>query len=314
MAASAAFLYLSAPNTTGVTMPLLKKLGIHYNDRRENPIIMGGAGLCKTSDPIQVGPFSRAFDLGVIGSITVEARPGNDGVLEYFDLETGARINAWGMPNHGLAGMRPAAGPNLIASIAGFSVDEYITLYDALKTWGRGLELNCGCPNAGHDILSFDVDAMDQILSGISDMKPPSDMILGLKVSPFSNPNNLSKAAEMFNSYSHILDYIATCNTFPDATLVDEDGNWGLTTMQQAEFGGLSGPPLYPISLGQGKKFRSKLHGDIDVVQVGGISTGRHVRTSIDADFTAVQVVSAVREDFNEVTRIRSEYGELLAA
>ncbi len=292
---------------------LLEKLGIHRP--RTHPLIMGGAGTCKTFDPARIGPLARAVDYLVIGSITVEPREGNTGRQEYFG-EDGSGLNAWGMPNPGLAGRQSPATGNLIVSVAGFSVEDYIKLYDELSNWGRGIELNFGCPNAGHRIFSFDTHLMDQVLHYIwveqRQLGAPRP-IIGVKLSPYSDPLALSDAAGLFADYTDTVDYVAVCNTFPDASGELIDGSPAIKTDQMDNFGGASGSTLRPISLGQAKKFRQKLPPEIEVIRVGGIESGLDLRASERAGCAGVQIVTAINMFGPKiVSGIREEYVDIL--
>ncbi len=79
---------------------------------------------------------------------------------------------------------------------------------------------------------------------------------------------------------------VVTCNTFPDAYSGEDkiDPNDG--------YGGLSGPAIKQMSLGQIRKFRKLLDPAIDVIGVGGIMSGDDIVEFLDAGAAAVQMTT----------------------
>jgi dihydroorotate dehydrogenase len=60
----------------------------------------------------------------------------------------------------------------------------------------------------------------------------------------------------------------------------------------QDGFAGLSGPVMKRIALGQVKQFRGHLSSAVDVIGVGGITTGNDIVDFLNAGATAVQITS----------------------
>lgn len=306
------------PTTIGSTM-LKDKLGTPAD--QPFPAIMIGAGLNKDfNNPGLMRQYSEAArQFGgavVVGSITVEKRSGNKGVL-WWPGKT-ASLNAYGMPNPGLEGM-PSKAPfdNLIVSIAGFSVAEYIRLYNELWNWGLGIELNFGCPNTGEDkdIFSFDDDAMAAVLSHIQRqyVTDPGrlDRILGVKLSPYSNPSELRRVADMLSQFERTVDYVATCNTFPNGMAYEESGDPAIYCEQTDNMGGISGPALAEMTLGQAKQFRKRFTAtgtSMGIVRVGGVHRGKDLRDSEREELDGVQMVTAVQDRPGRVADIVQQY------
>lgn len=263
-----------------------------------NAPIMIGAGVCKTpaatADWLAVAPV-------VSGSYTVQQRSGNSGrvlypeTLEEF-FQAGFGLNSYGMPNQGLlsdVSKDLAALPKtnrLIVSIAGFEPWHYyagaLAVHDNATT--AAIELNFGCPNTQGDhpdILSFNPSKVEEILTGMVDnnySKP-----IWLKFSPYSNPQELLRMAAVVNQFHNRLQLaVVTCNTFPNAYAGPQaiDGNKGLA--------GLSGSALKPIALGQVRQWATALNADIDLIGVGGITTGNDVVDFLEAEADAVQLTS----------------------
>lgn len=286
------------------------------------PPIMIGAGLNKNfRNPRQLQQHSQAaattHGAVVIGSITPRPRPGNNG--ELFYAGDGFTLNAYGMQNDGVEAMPSVAPfPNLIVSLAGDTVEDYIVLYDKMWNWGLGVELNFGCPNKGNGkrIMSFDPDAMRAVLEHIRrlSMRPANQQIIGIKLSPYSDPMLLAEVAEMLSRFEGTLDYVATCNTFPNAKAyrrAPRDGKPAIVCETTKDRGGLGGQALREIRLGQIEQFDEALvaaGSSIEVVGVGGIRNGLDILESQDSGAVAVQVVSAVTQSINPVYSMINEF------
>lgn len=292
------------------------------------PIIVG-AGACKT--PQSVLPYmKRLFTLGAIvtGSYTPDARSGNDGALSYPDdwqkfLELQFGLNAFGMPNMGfsqaaleISRIFPQPRYPLIASIAGFSVDDYvkgIQVFD-LSPCISGIEVNLGCPNA-HDQktvpIAYDSISLIQILEAFKQLviKRP----VWIKLSPYITEEERKQLSRQwpqldFSSVPivgktflaeilhHIMTYqqfvraVVFSNTLPNVIFRGEDGK--TATSPNDGKAGLSGPIVKEISLSLIKQARRILPKAIDVIGSGGILTGDDVVDYLEAGASGIQCTS----------------------
>ncbi len=260
---------------------------------------MIGAGVCKT--PARTAEWLRVAPV-VSGSYTREQRDGNFGKVVYPDsleefLRLGYGLNSYGMPNKGFLTavkqfQKIESKQPLIISVAGFSVDDYVqgaALFGLLPNVSA-IELNLGCPNTQGDhpdIMSFNPGAIRKILETLSTLKGELSKPIWLKFSPYSNPAELKRMAELVNSFKDDLRLtVVTCNTFPNAYAGERkiDPNNGMA--------GLSGPSMKQIALGQVKQFCQHLTEEVDVIGVGGITTGDDIMDFLDAGATAVQITS----------------------
>lgn len=256
--------------------------------------IMIGAGVCK--DPALTREWLKVAPV-VSGSYTKEARCGNSGdrlfypdTLEAF-LRLGYGLNYFGVKNDGVAAAVTELGNSqfdrpLLISVAGFSVTDYVNCVELVSTCPAvsAIELNLSCPNMEHGtISSFDLTLLNELFTALSDCdKKP----LWVKLSPYSDPNQLAAVATIINHYPDTIRAVVTCNTFPSGYAGDRavSLNQGLA--------GLSGPAIKPISLGQVRQFRQYLDSGIDVIGVGGITTGDDVLDFLDAGAAGVQLTS----------------------
>ncbi len=313
-----------------------------------NPLIMSTAGLCKSWNLEQIAAFAAAADKVPIGSITPLERAGNDGTCEWFDNPLYG-LNSWGMPNAGPEGLpvfkrgthefrqmkELHKNRTLIISIAGFSAVDYWQLFKQVVEWAESIdlniaiELNFGCPNtreggAHHPskITSFDPIELRHILAMIGSLAP--SFPVGVKLSPYSDPGLLKEVAAAIREAhtlsrryilsTYLVDYVATCNTFPNG-LGYTLSHWpAIQTEQTGRYGGISGEALKPISLSNAAQFREELPPEIHVIRVGGVSSGEDVWQSYDVGCTGVQLGTVVaREGLGAFTRIREEYADLVS-
>lgn len=260
---------------------------------------MIGAGVCKT--PASTAQWLKVAPV-VSGSYTPEQRDGNPGKVVWPEtlkefLRLGYGLNSYGMPNMGFAAAATQfetmeSEQPLIVSIAGFSIDDYLR---GLADFGKlptvsALELNFGCPNTQGDhpdIVSFNPELVDRLLGYLAHNKHLTDETIWLKFSPYSNPAELKRMADIVNKYvDNVQLAVVTCNTFPNAYAGSGkiDGNDGMA--------GKSGPAIKEEAMGQVRQFRQYLDERIDVIGVGGITTGDGVMDFLEAGAKAVQLTS----------------------
>lgn len=256
--------------------------------------IMIGAGVCK--EPELTRKWLRVAPV-VSGSYTIEARKGNSGerlfypdTLEEF-LKLGYGLNLFGLKNDGITNAIAAFSEvqlehPLIISVVGFSVADYLHCVEIASTSENvsAIELNLSCPNTEHGVIfSFDLEMLEELFSTLQrHTKKP----LWLKLSPYSDPQQLTSVATLVNKYSANISAIVTCNTFPNSYAGER------AISPDLGLAGLSGPALKPISLGQVRQFRQHLKPEIDLIGVGGITTGNDVVDFFDAGATGVQLTS----------------------
>jgi dihydroorotate dehydrogenase (fumarate) len=259
---------------------------------------LNAAGTVKLVE--QVERLARAPVAGVVvGSYTIEPRTGNEGRV--YESVTPWTLNALGLPNPGAAymkehlpRMRDALGDRpLIASVAGFGLNEYVALAtDAIRA-GAWVEVNFGCPNvAGHSIASFDVGYMRRTWDAI--MAACAGGTVGVKLSPYSDPGMIPAVVSGLES-AGVPDFYTLSNTFPNA--------WREGWLDTS-YGGLSGEAMKPIVLGQIKQFREVT--DVPIIGSGGVRYGHDWHEYQAAGACAVQVGSRYL-NVNEDPRLFSD-------
>lgn len=288
------------------------------------PVILG-AGVAK--HPNQVLPYlhpDAPLGAALSGSYTLEARDGNKGELMWpVDLgglmQYGFGLNAWGMPNLGLARAmelfpKGPTKPHLV-SIAGFKVSDYVEMLKLLKGNKQiaGVELNGGCPNTGHLPVAYMLDDLASLLRGVRSVG--FDKPIWLKLSPYMTRRELSKfgrkhpdidfggtptveedfvlkLCHVLKGYSSIISAVVMTNTLPNVVFknslicVHTDGGFHRKA-------GLSGPILREHNLTLVREMMATDHlADIDIIGCGGVMTGDDVLAYLQAGCTGVQCTS----------------------
>lgn len=280
-------------------------------------MLMNAAGTCKTLEHAE--RFARsAVSAIVVGPITPEERDGNQGNIywpgKFYSL------NSLGMPNPGefrffldhwpgIQEVARVAGKPAILQIAGFSPQDFQKVaLEAERHGVKHIELNFGCPNIWddghqHGIFSFDSGAIVLIVRMVREVFSGT---IGLKLSPYSDPELLKRVAEAINSLDTHVGYVACSNTFPNAYELDpKTGNAVISV--GGGLAGLSGKAMKPIAMGQVKQFASVLDY-ADIVGVGGVTSWKDALDFHVAGAKAVQA-STVFWNHNEDPGV---YGDVM--
>lgn len=278
------------------------------------PTIMNAAcSVAKTIDDVTALAATNVGSV-LVGSITVQPREGNP--EPRWHVGDGYAINSFGMPNQGLEFYREnlpemirivhEADKKLSLSVAGFNTGDYVELAKmADEVQVDYLELNLGCPNISIDgkqkpIASFDTDYIKEIISSVRDV---TDLPLFIKLSPYSNPGELKKVAGVLADTGAV-SAVVTTNTFPNSYETDGSGQ----PVIASTFGGLSGPAIRAIGVGQVKQFRDALPDDIAVIGVGGCETAADVAQYMNAGASAIQAATLiVRDGHTAINRLTEE-------
>lgn len=294
------------------------------------PLILG-AGVAK--HPNQTLPYLHPdAPLGAVlsGSYTIEERSGNRderngtcGLMWPADLgglmQHGFGINAWGMPNLGLAQAMELfplgfAKPHLV-SIAGFKTSDYIDMLAFLKGNKQiaGVELNGGCPNTGHLPVAYLLDDLTRLLEEVSkvgfnlpiwlklspymtglDMKDFSDKHphIDFQNTPVVEVDFVEKLCELLAEYPNILSAVVMTNTVPNVThgksIIVRNADGSLHHK-----GGLSGPIMREHNLKLIEQMvATGIAANIDIIGCGGVITGDDALAYLQAGCAGVQCTS----------------------
>ncbi len=281
--------------------------------RRPDPVLATEVGGLKLDNPVGLAPgfdkdaevpdamLAAGFGFVECGTVTPKPQIGNPKPRLFRLSEDKAVINRMGFNNGGLdvfkkrliarRGKSGIVGANLGANKDSTDrVADYVT--GLTELWGLAdyFTINISSPNTPglRDLQAS--DAMDDLLSRIQEARTeltgdrPSPPIF-LKVAPDLDLNQVERITQQARTYG--MNAIIISNT-----TIDRPDS--LKSAHKGEGGGLSGAPLFEKSTQMLKEFAAAAEGRIDLIGVGGISSGAQAYAKIRAGAKAVQLYSAL--------------------
>jgi dihydroorotate dehydrogenase (NAD+) catalytic subunit len=239
--------------------------------------------------------FRDYYDLNILGSlavksVTLEERFGNR-TPRVTECE-GGMLNAVGLQNPGLDSVIERELPRLrgyfrkpiIASVSGFSVEEYARLAAALSVEDQValIEVNVSCPNVKRGNMIFGSDPLTaaEVTRAV---KAVSKRPVYIKLSPnVANIADIARACESAGA-----DGISLINTLVGMRLNIKNRRPILANIT----GGLSGPAIFPIALRMVWEVKKAVA--IPIMGIGGLASSADVIEMMMAGATAVQIGSA---------------------
>lgn len=257
------------------------------------------AGMVKTVDDVRRLAATPVTHI-VVGSITVDPRPGNPEPRFWAAPDDSFALNSLGLPNPGLdyylaqigemCDIAHDAGKKLIVSIAGFNAEDWDELAACICDDVDGIEVNLGCPNVWQSgtrkpIISFDPQAVDEVVGLVRGVINPTWM--SVKFSPFQPDQHDALISVASMLYRHSVDAIVTANTIPDAIPPVVDGRPVINPAMKTA--GMSGPVLRPI-VAENLRTLATLHPRTPLIAAGGIRSGEDMRAYARAGASGFQV------------------------
>jgi len=286
--------------------------------RMRTPILLA-AGTAGTLDEMRdVLDLSRVGGV-VTKSITAQPREGNP-TWRIVEHRAGM-LNAIGLANVGLdhfaehVAPRAAAVPTVIvASIAGFSIDEFVraaAVFDEFEAI-PAVELNVSCPNvnAGTE-FAHDPRALRELVAAVRPVLTRTRLFV--KLAPTIGSPSIAdvaraavegdpRAAPAGPNHRPGADALTICNTIPGMAIDVRTRRPRLANVT----GGFSGPGLHPVALKLvHDAFRAVARETgTPIIGAGGVFTWRDAAEFILAGASAVQVGSALFADPRAPVRI----------
>ena len=303
---------------------------------KKDLIVGNAAGTVKHMSEVELMCRSGATRI-TLGSITLKRRRGNlaaPRATYYYDARTGASINALGLNNAGIEeyerlfpemlSRAKDTGKEFAVSVAGFSATEFAELTGRCATRDiEYIELNLGCPNihgaeGRKPIFSYHPEMVEEVLMAVrSEIGIGASLTIGTKLSPVEDENVLLRVANAITRSGVIAEVVA-CNTIPDQRVLLEDGKDALAFQAEENglvlhTGGLAGEPLREKSVRVVSTLRRMLLPSIDIIGVGGISRGQHMKDMLDAGANGWECATAYIERGPAVfSDIFEEYSNLV--
>jgi len=276
-------------------------------------LLMNASGpACTTADELR-GIACSASGAVVTKSMTLAPRTGNP-EPRYRDVPLGS-INSMGLPNLGFeeyCRLLPALrefGKPVIASVAAFSLQEYVTITAAVSHAGFDLvEVNLSCPNiSGHPQVGYDFAASARVLESVRDVcRCP----LGVKLPPYFDPVHQEEMAALLSKHS--VDFVTLINSVGNTLVIDPELETPVIH-PRGGFGGLGGEYVKPVALANVRAFAALLGGKIPIIGVGGIYNGIDLFEFLLAGASAVQLGTAYyREGPGIFARVAAELDTVL--
>jgi len=246
-------------------------------------------------------PFS-AF---VSKTITLEPRAGNE-PQRIWETPAGM-INSIGLPNKGLDGFLAGDLPQLgelpvplIVSVMATGHKDFKRMVEALDERDEvaAIELNVSCPNVHSGLIVG--EQPEETVALLEALRPVTEKPLIVKLTPnVADPASIAVAAEEGGA-----DAVSLVNTIKASAIDLATGEPGIGAGQ----GGLSGPAIRPVAIGQLRAVASAL--ELPIIGMGGISNGEDAAEMLVAGATLVAVGTESFRDPRAGARIAAELFE----
>ena len=255
--------------------------------------VMTASGTAGTG--LELDPYVPLAELGAFVAKSLAHFPWSGNTAPRLSPVAAGMVNSVGLQGPGLerwlADTLPAleqAGATVVASIWGFSIDDYAGAAAMLAPVAHrvaAVEVNLSCPNvssagSAHQIFAHDPDLVSRIVESV--------VVCGLPVWAKLSPNT-DRLVEIAGA-AH--DAGAAAVTLINTALgMVIDTSTGLPTLGNGG-GGLSGRAIHPIAVRAVHAVHAR-HPDLPIIGVGGISTGAEAVEMLMAGASAVQVGTA---------------------
>ena len=232
-----------------------------------------------------------------MGTVTPKQQLGNP-KPRIFRLERDqALINRLGFNNHGSEIVSNRISNNYPDGLLGINIgpnkntknkeEDYYLCLSRLAMYAGYITINISSPNTEGLRDFHQQDEMRKLLSGINKIMKDKkiDCPITIKISPDIKNSDIVKIVDLVRSYK--IQGIIVSNT-------TDRNRSKLSDIKKDEIGGLSGQPLKDISTDLIKKFYKETKGEIKIIGVGGVDSGKSAFEKIAAGADAVQLYTGM--------------------
>ena len=280
------------------------------------PPLMNASGPLSTYDH-ELWPLAHSrVGAVVMKSTTFAPRGGNAQPRLFTDPRTGTSINANGLCNLGFeahadqaARLKAETGKVVVASVAALELAQFAPMARRLGAVVDALEINLSCPNVGgKPQVAFDLEASARVLN---DVRAATDCDLWVKLPPYQDRRLVEAMAEVLAAAGV---QAAVCVNSPSG--LDVDVETETTRIHPNDgMGGVGGRDILRIARWSVRQFWLALHArGVDVVGVGGITTGEDAFSHVLCGAAAVQLgTTYLLEGPSVFARVEAELAAVLA-
>lgn len=304
-AESAHEMSLSALSRLGRLMPPAKPLpatpttvmGIDFPNK-----VGLAAGLDKNGEAID-GLARFGFGFIEIGTITPRPQPGNPRPRLFRLPEVKGIINRMGFNNHGVDALIENVRAAKFKGVLGINigknfdtpienaVDDYLACLEKVYALATYVTVNISSPNTKNLRALQGASELDGLLGPLKAAQTRlADthgryVPLALKIAPDLEADQVTNIADALRR--HRIDAVIATNT-----TIARDKVQGVR--HGDETGGLSGAPVREASTQVIRALSGKLAGELPIIGVGGILSGRDASEKLDAGASLIQVYSGL--------------------
>jgi dihydroorotate dehydrogenase (NAD+) catalytic subunit len=254
----------------------------------------------------ELGAYFDLSELGAVVVKSVSAKPWDGNPAPRLHPVRGGMMNAVGLQNPGVDAWRDdelprllATGARVVASIWGFTVDDYKMAADALAACGPevvAVEVNLSCPNVEdrRQMFAHDPVKAAQAIAATAGCGRPR----WAKLSP--------NVTDIIPIAGAVLDAGAAAVTLVNTVMgLAIDPATGKARLGNGG-GGLSGAAIHPVAVRAVYDVRAAFP-DAAIVGVGGVDSGETAAEMMAAGANAVQVGTATFVDPKAPQRVLDE-------
>ncbi|MDC0628085.1 quinone-dependent dihydroorotate dehydrogenase [Pelagibacteraceae bacterium] len=266
-----------------------------FNKKISNPIGLA-AGFDKSAE-VYNSLFKFGFGFIEVGTVTPKQQFGNPKPRVFRLEKDQALINRLGFNNDGLEVISKRISDNYPDGFLGMNVgpnketknkeEDYYICLSKLPSHVGYITINISSPNTEGLRNFHDQDEMKKLLIGLNKIKKKKkiDQPIAIKISPDINVKEIGRIVELVKSQN--IQGIIVSNT-------TDSSRENLSDIKKNEIGGLSGQPMKDISTKLIKKFYKETKGEVKIIGVGGVDSGKSAFEKITAGADAVQLYTGM--------------------